>query len=130
MNPAARILVVDDFAPMRQIVRKVLEDLGYQSIHEASDGAAALQVLRTMPFDLLITDWTMPKMPGIELVKAVRGDPTLARLPVLMVTGEVKREQIVEATHAGVNGYIIKPFTPQALTDKVNRILYGNSPQP
>lgn len=128
MNPAARFLVVDDFAPMRQIVRKVLEEQGYQHIHEASDGEAALQALRSMPFDLLITDWTMPKMPGIELLKAVRGDPTLARLPVLMVTGEVKREQIVEATHAGVNGYIIKPFTPQALTDKVNRILYSTAP--
>jgi two-component system chemotaxis response regulator CheY len=128
MNLAARFLVVDDFAPMRNIVRKVLEELGYRNIHEASDGAAALQVLRSMPFDLLITDWTMPKMPGIELLKAVRSDPTLARLPVLMVTAEVKREQIVEATHAGVSGYIIKPFSPQALTEKVNRILYGKSP--
>ncbi len=128
MDPAARFLVVDDFAPIREIVRTVLEDLGYRNIHEASDGASALQMLRSMPFDLLITDWTMPKMPGIELLKAVRGDPALARLPVLMVTAEVKREQIVEATYAGVNGYIIKPFTRQALTDKVNRILYGNLP--
>ena len=125
MNPAARFLVVDDFAPMREIVRKVLEDLGYQHIHEAVDGVAALQMLRSMPFDMLITDWTMPNMPGIGLLKAVRGDPALARLPVLMVTGEVKREQIVEATQAGVNAYIIKPFTAQALTAKVNKILYG-----
>src|SRR5215510_13229428 len=125
MNPEARFLVVDDFAPMREIVRKVLEELGYEHIHEASDGAAALQMLRSTPVDLLITDWTMPNMPGIELVKAVRSDPTLARLPVLMVTGEVKREQIVEASQAGVNAYIIKPFTPQALTAKVNKLLYG-----
>ena len=123
MNPAARFLVVDDFAPMREIVRKVLEELGYQHIEEAVDGVAALQKLRSAPFDLLITDWSMPNMPGIELVKAVRSDPALARLPVLMVTGEVKREQIVEATQAGVSGYIIKPFTPQALTDKVNKLL-------
>jgi two-component system chemotaxis response regulator CheY len=125
MNRAARFLVVDDFAPMREIVRKVLEDLGYRHIDEAADGAAALQKLRAARFDMLITDWTMPNMPGIELVRAVRSDPTLAGLPVLMVTGEVKREQIVEATQAGVNGYIIKPFTPQALTAKVNKILYG-----
>ncbi|HEY1283375.1 MAG TPA: response regulator [Steroidobacteraceae bacterium] len=125
MNRTARFLVVDDFAPMREIVRKVLEELGYEHIDEAADGAAALQKLRSAPFDLLITDWTMPNMPGIELLRAVRSDPTLARLPVLIVTGEVKREQIVEATQAGVNGYIIKPFTPQALTDKVNKVLYG-----
>lgn len=128
MNPAARFLVVDDFAPMREIVRKVLEELGYQHIHEAVDGVAALQMLRSMPFDMLITDWTMPNMPGIGLLKAVRSDPALARLPVLMVTGEVKREQIVEATQAGVNGYIIKPFTAKALTAKVNMILYGIVP--
>src|SRR5262245_45659305 len=130
MNPAARFLVVDDFAPMRAIVRRVLEELGYQHIDEAADGAAALQKLRSAPFDLLITDWTMPTMPGIELLKAVRSDAALARLPVLMVTGEVKREQIVEATHAGVNGYIIKPFTPQALAAKVNKILYGAATAP
>jgi two-component system, chemotaxis family, chemotaxis protein CheY len=127
MNPAARFLVVDDFAPMREIVRKVLEELGYQHIEQAGDGAAALQMLRSMPFDLLITDWTVPNMPGIELLKAVRSDPALARLPVLMVTGEVKRQQIVAATQAGVNGYVIKPFTPEALAAKVNKILYGVS---
>jgi two-component system chemotaxis response regulator CheY len=128
MKRDARFLVVDDFPPMREIVRTVLMEMGYTHIHEAIDGVAALQVLRSMPFDMLITDWTMPKMPGIELVKAVRSDPTLAGLPVLMVTGEVKREQIVEATQAGVNGYIIKPFSARALTDKVNKILYGESP--
>jgi two-component system chemotaxis response regulator CheY len=128
MNPQARFLVVDDFAPMREIVRKVLQDMGYTHIHAANDGATALPLLKSQPFDLLITDWTMPKMPGIELLRAVRSDPQLARLPVLMVTAEVKREQIVEATHAGVTGYIIKPFAPQALTDKVNRILYGALP--
>ncbi len=130
MNPQARFLVVDDFAPMREIVRKVLQDMGYEHIHEANDGATALPLLKSLPFDLLITDWTMPKLPGIELVRAVRRDPQLARLPVLMVTAEVKRDQIVEATHAGVNGYILKPFTEQALTAKVNKILYGTVPMP
>ena len=128
MNLQARFLVVDDFAPMREIVRKVLQDMGYQHIHEANDGITALPLLRSQRFDLLITDWTMPKMPGIELLRAVRSDPQLARLPVLMVTAEVKRDQIVEATHAGVNGYILKPFTEQALTAKVNKILYGTVP--
>ena len=127
MNPQARFMVVDDFAPMREIVRKVLLEMGYEHIHEANDGAMALPLLKSLPFDLLITDWTMPKMPGIELLKAVRSDPQLAHLPVLMLTAEVKREQIVEATQAGVNGYVIKPFTPQTLTDKVNKILYGTT---
>jgi two-component system, chemotaxis family, chemotaxis protein CheY len=125
MNPHHRFLVVDDFAPMREIVRKVLREMGFEDIQEANDGSAALPLLRSTPFDMLITDWTMPKMPGIELLKAVRSDPNLAHLPVLMVTGEVKRDQIIAASHAGVSGYIIKPFTAQALADKVNKILYG-----
>jgi two-component system chemotaxis response regulator CheY len=123
MNPNHRFLVVDDFAPMREIVRKILQDLGYQHILDVNDGSTALPLLQTAPFDLLITDWNMPKLPGIELLKAVRADPKLTRLPVLMVSAEVKREQIIEATKAGVSGYIIKPFTARALADKVRQIL-------
>ena len=108
---------------MREIVKQLLRELGYQHIEEANDGSTALPLLQSQPFDLLITDWTMPKMPGIELLKAVRGDPKLAHVPVLMVTAEVKRDQIIQATQAGVNGYIIKPFTAQALADKVNKLL-------
>ena len=125
MNKDHRFLVVDDFAPMREIVRKVLQEVGYQHIMEANDGAAALPLLQAHPFDLLITDWNMPKLPGIELLRAVRASPKTARLPVLMVTAEVKREQIIAATHAGVSGYIIKPFTASALAAKVQKILHG-----
>ena len=123
MNPEHRFLVVDDSSPMREIVKQRLRELGYRHIEEADDGSTALPLLQSLPFDLLITDWTMPKMPGIELLKAVRGDPKLAHLPVLMVTAEVKRDQIIQATQAGVSGYIIKPFTAQALADKVNKLL-------
>jgi two-component system chemotaxis response regulator CheY len=125
MDPNKRFLVVDDFAPMREIVRKVLQEMGYEDIQEANDGATALPLLQAQPFDMLITDWNMPKLPGIELLRAVRKEPKLAALPVLMVTAEVKREQIIAATQAGVNGYIIKPFTSRALADKVQKILYG-----
>jgi two-component system chemotaxis response regulator CheY len=127
MNPNHRFLVVDDFAPMREIIRKVLTEAGYDTfnIQEANDGATALPLLQAGTFDMLITDWNMPKVPGIELLRAVRAEPKLARLPVLMVTAEVKREQIIAATQAGVNGYIIKPFTARALADKVQKILHG-----
>ena len=123
MNPNHRFLVVDDFAPMREIIRKVLQEIGYEHIQEANDGATALPMLKDGQFDMLITDWNMPKLPGIELLRAVRAEPKLAGLPVLMVTAEVKREQIIAATQAGVNGYIIKPFTPQALAEKVRKVL-------
>jgi two-component system chemotaxis response regulator CheY len=127
MNPNAKFLVVDDFAPMREIIRKVLQEMGYEpfNIQEANDGATALPLLQMGSFDMLITDWNMPKLPGIELLRAVRAEPRLAKLPVLMVTAEVKREQIIAATQAGVNGYIIKPFTAAALAAKVQKILGG-----
>ena len=123
MNPNHRFLVVDDFAPMREIIRKVLQELGYEHIQEANDGATALPMLQSAPFDMLITDWNMPKLAGIDLLRAVRAEPKIAHLPVLIVTAEVKREQIIAATQAGVNGYIIKPFTAQALAEKVRKIL-------
>jgi two-component system chemotaxis response regulator CheY len=123
MNPNHRFLVVDDYAPMREIIRKVLQELGYEHIQEANDGATALPMLQSMPFDMLITDWNMPKLAGIDLVRSVRAEPNLAKLPVIMVTAEVKREQIIAATQAGVNGYIIKPFTPSVLAEKVRKIL-------
>jgi two-component system chemotaxis response regulator CheY len=123
MNPNHRFLVVDDYAPMREIIRKVLQELGYEHIQEANDGATALPMLQAMPFDMLITDWNMPKLAGIDLVRTVRAEPNLARLPVIMVTAEVKREQIIAATQAGVNGYIIKPFTASVLAEKVRKIL-------
>ncbi|WP_459863694.1 chemotaxis response regulator CheY [Endothiovibrio diazotrophicus] len=117
-----KILIVDDFSTMRRIVKNLLRDLGFNNTHEADDGLTALPMLQSGDFDFLVTDWNMPGMQGIDLLKAVRADPRLAQLPVLMVTAESKREQIVEAAQAGVNGYIVKPFTAQTLKEKIERI--------
>ena len=123
MNAEMKFLVVDDFATIRRIVKGVLNELGYSNVTEADDGSTALPLLRDGEFDFLITDWNMPGMPGLELLKAVRAHERLAKLPVLMVTAEAKREQIVEAVQAGVNGYIIKPFTAEVLKEKLAKIL-------
>jgi two-component system chemotaxis response regulator CheY len=118
-----KFLVVDDFLSMRRMVKSVLNDLGYTNVVEADDGSTALPLLQKDAFDFLITDWNMPGMPGLDLLKAVRADRRLAKLPVLMVTAEAKREQIVEAVQAGVNGYVIKPFTAEVLKEKLAKIL-------
>lgn len=118
-----KILVVDDFSTMRRIVKNLLRELGFSNIHEADDGQTALPLLQSAgDFDFLVTDWNMPGMQGIDLLKAVRSDPKLSSLPVLMVTAEQKREQIVEAAQAGVNGYIVKPFTAATLKEKLDKI--------
>ena len=117
-----KILVVDDFSTMRRIVKNLLRDLGFTNIDEADDGNTGLPKLQSGKFDFLITDWNMPGMTGIDLLKAVRADPGLAQLPVLMVTAESKREQIIEAAQAGVNGYVVKPFTAGTLEEKINKI--------
>lgn len=117
-----KILIVDDFSTMRRIIKNLLRDLGFTNTAEADDGMAALPLLQGGSFDLLITDWNMPGMPGIDLLKRVRADDKLNGLPVLMVTAEQKREQIDEATQAGVNGYIVKPFTAQTLKEKLDEI--------
>jgi two-component system chemotaxis response regulator CheY len=122
MSADRKFLVVDDFSTMRRIVKNLLNDLGFHNTSEADDGHSALAELRKAPFDLVITDWNMPGMPGIELLKQVRADASLAKIPVLMVTAEAKREQIIEAAQAGVNGYVIKPFTAQTLGDKLGKI--------
>jgi two-component system chemotaxis response regulator CheY len=118
-----KFLVVDDFSTMRRIVKNLLNDLGYAHVQEADDGTTALPMLRNGDFDFLITDWNMPGMPGLELLKAVRGDARLSKMPVLMLTAEAKREQIIEAAQAGVNGYVIKPFTAVTLKEKIDKIL-------
>ena len=123
MSNTLRFLVVDDFSTMRRIVKNFLSDLGYTNISEADDGNTALPILKQGNIDFLVTDWNMPGMPGLELLKAVRSDPQLAKLPVLLVTAEAKREQIVEAAQAGVNGYVVKPFTAETLKDKIEKIL-------
>lgn len=122
MDKNMKILIVDDFSTMRRIVRNLLNELGFSNIDEADDGATALPKLQAGSYDFLVTDWNMPQMPGIELLKAVRSDPKLAKLPVMMVTAEAKKEQIVVAAQAGVNGYVVKPFTAETLREKINKI--------
>ena len=122
MNKDMKILIVDDFSTMRRIIKNLLRDLGFTNTHEADDGQTALPMLQNGSFEFLVTDWNMPGMQGIDLLKAVRADPKLNTLPVLMVTAESKREQIVEAAQAGVNGYIVKPFTAQTLHEKISKI--------
>jgi two-component system chemotaxis response regulator CheY len=118
-----KFLVVDDFSTMRRIIKNLLNDLGYGNVTEADDGATALPMLQAGSFDFLITDWNMPGMPGLDLLKAVRADARLCKMPVLMLTAEAKREQIIEAAQAGVNGYVIKPFTAVTLKEKIDKIL-------
>ncbi|MCO7226097.1 chemotaxis response regulator CheY [Pleionea sp. CnH1-48] len=122
MDKNMKILVVDDFSTMRRIVKNLLRDLGFTNTAEADDGNTALPMLQAGDFDFLVTDWNMPGMQGIDLLKNVRADPNLKDLPVLMVTAEAKREQIVEAAQAGVNGYIVKPFTAGTLKEKIDKI--------
>ena len=122
MSNTMKLLVVDDFSTMRRIVKNCLQEIGYTDITEADDGNTALPMLKSGAFEFLITDWNMPGMPGLDLLKAVRADAKLAKLPVLMLTAEAKREQIIEAAQNGVNGYIIKPFTAQTLEEKLGKI--------
>jgi two-component system, chemotaxis family, chemotaxis protein CheY len=117
-----KILVVDDFSTMRRIIKNLLRDLGFTNTTEADDGLTAMPILQAGGIDFLVTDWNMPGMQGIDLLKAVRADENLSHLPVLMVTAETKREQIIEAAQAGVNGYIVKPFTAGTLKDKIDKI--------
>lgn len=121
-NPNMKILIVDDFSTMRRIIKNLLRDLGYNNTAEADDGQTGLPMLQSGNFDFLVTDWNMPGMTGIDLLKAVRADENLTKLPVLMVTAEAKREQIVHAAQCGVNGYIIKPFTAATLKEKIDKI--------
>jgi two-component system chemotaxis response regulator CheY len=117
-----RILIVDDFSTMRRIVKNLLHDLGYANTSEADDGKTAWVALQAGSFDLVVTDWNMPGMTGLDLLKNIRGDARLAALKVLMVTAEAQREQIIEAAKNGVNGYIIKPFTAVTLKEKLDKM--------
>mgnify|MGYP003594517796 FL=1 len=122
MDKNMKILIVDDFSRMRRIMKNLLRDLGLNNTHEADDGNTALPMLKNGDFDFVVTDWNMPGMQGIDLLKAIRADESLRHLPVLMVTAEAKREQIIEAAQAGVNGYIVKPFTAATLKEKLDKI--------
>lgn len=122
MDKNMKILIVDDFSTMRRIIKNLLRDLGFNNTQEADDGNTGLPMLQTGNFDFLVTDWNMPGMTGIDLLRAVRADEKLKSLPVLMVTAEAKKEQIVMAAQEGVNGYIVKPFTAQTLKEKIDKI--------
>jgi len=117
-----KILIVDDFSTMRRIIKNLLRDLGFNNTVEADDGLTAWPILEQGGIDFLVTDWNMPGMQGIDLLKKVRADEKLGSMPVLMVTAETKREQIIEAAQAGVNGYIVKPFTAGTLKEKIDKI--------
>ena len=118
-----KILVVDDFSTMRRIIKNILKEIGYVNVDEADDGSTALEKLKSASFDFVVTDWNMPNMPGIDLLKAIRQDPALKHTPVLMVTAEAAKENVVLAVQAGVNNYIVKPFTAAALKERIDLIL-------
>ena len=122
MDVNMNVLIVDDFATMRRIVKNILRQLGFTNISEADDGKTALQALKKEKYDLILSDWNMPGMPGIELLKAVRSDDELKDIPFLMVTAEAEKENIVEAVKLGVSNYIVKPFTAETMSEKLRKI--------
>jgi two-component system chemotaxis response regulator CheY len=121
-NPDMKILVVDDFATMRRIIKNILKQLGYNNVDEADDGATGLSKMRANKFDLIITDWNMPNMSGLDMVKAIRSDANLKATPILMVTAEAMKENIIEAVKSGVNNYVVKPFTADVMKEKIDKI--------
>ena len=116
------ILVVDDFPTMRRIVRSLLKELGFNNVDEAEDGQEALNKLRAGGFEFVVSDWNMPNLDGLSMLKEIRQDDALSDLPVLMVTAEAKKENIIAAAQAGANGYVVKPFTAATLEEKLNKI--------
>ena len=121
-DPKLKFLVVDDFSTMRRIVRNLLKELGYTNVDEAEDGAIALQKLNSGSFDFVVTDWNMPNMDGLTLLQTIRRTPQLKHLPVLMITAEAKKENIIAAAQAGESGYVVKPFTAVTLAEKLQKI--------
>jgi two-component system chemotaxis response regulator CheY len=122
VNKNIKILVVDDFPTMRRIIRNLLKELGFENVDEAEDGVIAIEKLRNGGFQLVVSDWNMPNMDGLAMLKHIRADPTWATLPVLMVTAEAKKQNIVAAAQAGASGYVVKPFTAATLEQKLNKI--------
>lgn len=117
-----KILIVDDFPTMRRIIKNLLKDLGFENVDEAEDGAMGLEKLRNGNFEFVVSDWNMPNMDGLTMLQNIRADPNLAKLPVLMVTAEAKKDNIIAAAQAGANGYVVKPFTAATLEEKLNKI--------
>jgi len=122
IDRSLNILVVDDFPTMRRIVRNLLKELGFEHIDEAEDGANALAKLRAGNYQFVVSDWNMPNMDGLTMLQNIRSDAALTKLPVLMVTAEAKKENIVAAAQAGANGYVVKPFTAATLEEKLTKI--------
>ena len=125
VNKNLKILIVDDFATMRKVIRNLLKQGGFENVVEAEDGVAALKVLESQKVDFIISDWNMPNMSGLELLKAVRGSDDLKELPFLMVTAEALKDNVVAAVKAGVSNYIVKPFTAEVLNEKIEKIVKG-----
>lgn len=123
MDTSIKVLVVDDFATMRRILKNILKQLGFVNITEADDGTTALEELKKNNYDLIISDWNMPKMTGLDLLKQVRSDDALKEIPFLMVTAEAQKQNVIEAVQAGVSNYVVKPFTAEAISDKLKKIL-------
>jgi len=121
-NTAIKVMVVDDFATMRRIVKGVLKQLGFNDVVEAEDGAIALKELQKEKVGLIVSDWNMPNMTGLELLKAVRSDDNLKDIPFLMVTAEGQKENVIKAVQAGVSNYIVKPFTPETFSAKLEKV--------
>lgn len=117
-----KFLIVDDFGNMRRIIRGLLKELGYHNLEEAEDGEAALKKLNNITIDFIISDWNMPKMDGLTFLKEVRKHPSYSKVPVLMVTAEAKKENIIEAAQAGASGYVVKPFTAATLSEKIDKV--------
>ncbi|AJG24716.1 MULTISPECIES: chemotaxis response regulator CheY [Cupriavidus] len=122
MDKNMKILVVDDFPTMRRIIRNLLKELGFANVEEAEDGAAGLEKVKDGSFQFVISDWNMPNMDGLSMLQAIRAEGPLAKLPVLMVTAEAKKENIIAAAQAGANGYVVKPFTAATLDEKITKI--------
>ena len=122
MKLETRVLIVDDFATMRRIVKNILRQLGYNNVLEADDGTTALAKLKKEKIDFCVTDWNMPKMSGLELLKEIRADSQLKDIPVLMVTAEALQENIIAAIKAGVSNYVVKPFDAATMAEKINKI--------
>ncbi|MBW2605037.1 MAG: response regulator [Deltaproteobacteria bacterium] len=125
MDLNMKVLIVDDFSTMRRIVRNILKQIGFTNMIEADNGKNALKVLKKENVDLILCDWNMPEMPGIDLLKAIKSDDELKNIPFVMVTAEAQKDNIIDAVKAGVSSYIVKPFTAETVTEKLNTIFKG-----
>lgn len=123
MNTSIKILIVDDFSTMRRIMKNILKNLGFKNLVEADDGSAAWALLEEQQVDLIIADWNMPEMTGLELLKKIRGSNHHKEVPFLMVTAEAQKEQVIAAIQSGVTNYVVKPFTAETISDKLERII-------